>query len=89
MSDEQDRWFVDDDNQTVRDESRNTVAHVAAWEDARLIASAPRLRDALRALVTEYGKRGGDDDALLHPDEQDALIREAMLALAESEGKEA
>ncbi len=44
----QERWWVDEDEVTVRDENRLIVATAAGPEDAELIARAPRMQKAIQ-----------------------------------------
>jgi len=44
----QERWWVDEDEITVRDENRLIVAVAAGPEDAELIARAPQMQEAIQ-----------------------------------------
>ena len=53
--------------------------------DARLIAAAPELLEALRMFVVWYGLRD-KHDTLLPPKMQEAELAQAMRAIAKAEG---
>ncbi|MFY2570157.1 hypothetical protein [Achromobacter ruhlandii] len=55
--------------------------------DARLIAAAPELLEALDTVVFWYGKRGPDDN-LLPIDRQEDEIAKAMRAVAKAKGEQ-
>ncbi len=56
--------------------------------NARLIASAPTMAEALQDVINEYGRRDGDDDMLLPPSQQPYPIDRAMIALRLAKGED-
>lgn len=55
--------------------------------DARLIASAPDLLEALQRVVNEYGARDGRDNSLMPSHRQLPEIRNAMETIAKATGE--
>jgi len=65
-----------------------TLEENEAIANARLIAAAPDLYEALALMVAWYGKRDNHgDDSLLQPDQQENEIAQAMRALAKARGE--
>ena len=62
-----------------------TYAPTGAEANARLIAAAPELLEALRMFVVWYGLRD-KHDTLLPPKMQEAELAQAMRAIAKAEG---
>jgi len=54
--------------------------------NARLIAAAPDMYEALKACIKEYGTRWGEHDELCPPDAQSDTIRLAIASLAKADG---
>jgi hypothetical protein len=60
--------------------------HAGAEANARLIATAPELADALRDLVEWYGRRSRPEDTLRPAEEQSEEIAVAMRLLDQIDG---
>lgn len=61
------------------------IAERCRSDDARLIAAAPDMYEALKAFIKEYGTRWGEHDELCPPYAQSDTIRLVLAALAKAE----